>query len=178
MTCLFTGCWHNWIWTGNRADFAFAVNLQICPMWSHFTIAFLHIPCQCFLDLLVCSRWRWQKQQSFAKHRHILQKVVVFINAIYHTQAGRENIVPCGLGTAVGRLSLVAQFNLAVSLLAQVLNQTYMPKKWSQGFWPQILIIPGLDFMKSTILHFCMVVPYITFIQNCEIYYKNSSKAL
>ena len=38
----------------------------------------------------------WQmaltKQQSFAKHKHILQMVVVSINAIYRTQARRENI--------------------------------------------------------------------------------------
>ena len=25
-----------------------------------------------------------------------------------------------------------------------------MPKKGPQGFWPQILVIPGLDFMEST----------------------------
>ena len=61
---------------------------------------------------------------------------------------------------------------------AQILDQTCMPEKWPRVIWPQILVIPGLDFMKNAILDFLACVPYITFIQNCEIYYKNSSKSL
>ena len=41
---------------------------------------------QCFLDLLVCGRWRCRKQQPFAKHACVLQTIVVFVNAIYRTQ--------------------------------------------------------------------------------------------
>ena len=56
---------------------------------------------------------------------------------------------------------------------AQVLNQTYMPEKWPQGFWPQNLIIPGLDFMKNTISDFWTLFAYITLIQNVDFSLKN-----
>ena len=68
---------------------------KCCPLLegSRISISSSSLCHQCFLNVLVCGRWRWQKQRLFAKHKHILQMVVVFINAIYHTQAHRENIV-------------------------------------------------------------------------------------
>ena len=46
-----------------------------------------------FLDVLVGVADGVDKNKSFAKHKYVLQTVVVFVNAIYRTQARPENIV-------------------------------------------------------------------------------------
>ena len=40
------------------------------------------------------------------------------------------------------------------------------------------LVPPGLDFMPSIIFQLWTPLAYITFFQNCEIYYKNSGISL
>ena len=41
-----------------------------------------------------------------------------------------------------------------ITPIAQLVEAISNPIKWPQDFWPQILIIPGLGFMKNTILYF------------------------
>ena len=49
--------------------------------------------------------------------------------------------------------------------ISQVLDQSCMSGKWPQEFWPQILIIPGLDSMKNTISDFWTVVPSLAYFE-------------
>ena len=61
---------------------------------------------------------------------------------------------------------------------SQMVIPQSMSKKWYHGVWMHFLVPPGLDFMPSIIFQLWTVFPYITYFQNCEIYYKNSGKSL